>query len=161
MLTIKLFKFICYIDIAINSNVCIYRIMSTGWVDGELKRIAVEMLTCEAAANILVVETGTLVALPARCRTVQTWSGVQGCVRLIQSTQDWSCRSVANSSVTALPHDAWMTADQPQTGKNEQCDFTNVKHRFTFKLWTHSLNWWPQSLLVATGCAGGWQPNNT
>ena len=46
--------------------------MSTGWVDGELKRIAVEMLTCEAAANILVVETGTLVALPARCRTVQT-----------------------------------------------------------------------------------------
>ena len=55
-----------------DTNICTYRVMTTGWVDGELSRIAFEMFTCEAAANILVVETGTLVVLQARCRTVHT-----------------------------------------------------------------------------------------
>jgi len=45
--------------------------MATVWVNGELKRIAFEMLACESAADILVVETGALVVLQARCGTVQ------------------------------------------------------------------------------------------
>ena len=49
-----------------------YRIVTTCWVDSELSRIAFEMLACEAAANILVIETGTLAVLQARCRTVHT-----------------------------------------------------------------------------------------
>ena len=55
-----------------NSNICTYRIMATVWVNSELKRIAFEMLACEAAANILEVETGALVVLIACCRTLQT-----------------------------------------------------------------------------------------
>ena len=49
-----------------------YRIMATFRVNGELKRIAYEMLACEAAADILVVETGALVVLQARCGTLHT-----------------------------------------------------------------------------------------
>jgi len=45
--------------------------MSTGWVDGEVNRIACEMFASEGGASILVVETGALVILQARCRTVQ------------------------------------------------------------------------------------------
>jgi len=45
--------------------------MATGWVNGELKRIAFEMLTRDAEADFLVVETGTLVVLIACCRTLQ------------------------------------------------------------------------------------------
>ena len=52
-------------------NICTYGIMSTGWVDGELNRIAFEMFARETTANVLVVETGALVILQARCRTVQ------------------------------------------------------------------------------------------
>ena len=55
-----------------NSNIRTYRIMATVWVNGELKRIAFEMLACKAAADILEVETGTLVVLITCCRTLET-----------------------------------------------------------------------------------------
>jgi len=45
--------------------------MATVCVNGKLNRIAFEMLACEAAANILEVETGALVVLQARCGTLQ------------------------------------------------------------------------------------------
>ena len=45
--------------------------MATVWVNSKLNRIAFEMLACEAAADILEVETGTLVVLIACCRTLQ------------------------------------------------------------------------------------------
>ena len=59
-------------ELSKNSNIRTHCIVATGWVDGELSRIAFEMFTCEAAANILVIETGTLAVLQARCRTVHT-----------------------------------------------------------------------------------------
>jgi len=112
--------------------------MATVWVNGELNRIAFEMLACDAEAYILVVETGTLVVLQARCRTLQACSGISADgVRFIQSTEDRSYGSVAKNSVISLSHDAYtyLTLYQPQTGKNQHCDFTEVKHRFTFQLW--------------------------
>jgi len=37
--------------------------MATGWVNGELNRIAFEVLARDAEADTLVVETGTLVVM--------------------------------------------------------------------------------------------------
>jgi len=54
-----------------NATFCTYRIMSTGWVDGEFNRISFEMFACEVAAELLEVETGTVVVLQARCGTLQ------------------------------------------------------------------------------------------
>jgi len=112
-----------------NATFCTYRIMSTGWVDGEFNRISFEMFACEVAAELLEVETGTVVVLQARCGTLQAWSDVfSGGVRFVHSTYDRSCGPVAKSYVFTLSHGAWLTFYQPETGKNQHCDFTVAKH---------------------------------